>query len=77
MSHTLKLLIGLLAVLALPSLSACNTARGMGEDVEAAGKAMSGTAQDVENKVTGDETEKPKGTTASTTSTRSTTTTTK
>ena len=49
-----KLLIGLLAVLALPSLSACNTARGMGEDVEAAGKAMSGTAQDVEDKVTGE-----------------------
>ena len=49
----------------------------MGEDVEAAGKAMSGTAQDVENKVTGDETEKPKGTTEGTTSTRSTTTTTK
>jgi predicted small secreted protein len=77
MSRTLKLLIGLLALLALPSLSACNTARGMGEDVEAAGRAMSGTAQDVENKVTGDETEKPKGTTSGTTSTRSTTTTTK
>ena len=55
MSHTLKVLIGLLALLALPSLSACNTARGMGEDVEAAGRAMSGTAQDVENKVTGEE----------------------
>jgi predicted small secreted protein len=26
MSHTLKLLIGLLALLALPPLSACNTA---------------------------------------------------
>jgi predicted small secreted protein len=78
MSHGLKLLIGLMALLALPSLSACNTARGMGEDVQAAGRAMSGTAQDVENKVTGDETEKPKGTsstTTGTTSTRSTTTT--
>ena len=30
MSHTLKLLIGSLAVLALPSLSACNTARRHG-----------------------------------------------
>ena len=39
MSHTLKLLIGLLALLFLPSLSACNTARGMGEDVQAVGKA--------------------------------------
>jgi predicted small secreted protein len=79
MTHTLKLLTALLALLALPSLSACNTARGMGEDVQAAGRAVSGTAQDVENKVTGDETEKPKGTTSSTTgtSTRSTTTTTK
>jgi predicted small secreted protein len=80
MSHGLKLLIGLMALLALPSLNACNTARGMGEDVQAAGRAMSGTAQDVENKVTGDETEKPKGATSSTTgttSTRSTTSTTK
>jgi entericidin B len=71
MSHGLKLLIGLMALLALPSLSACNTARGMGEDVQAAGRAMSGTAQDVENKVTGEE--KPKSTTG-TTSTTSTTT---
>lgn len=59
MSHTLKLLIGLLALLSLPSLSACNTARGMGEDVQALGRAMSGTAEDVEEGVTG-ETEKPK-----------------
>ncbi len=73
MTHTLKLLIALLAVLALPSLSACNTARGMGEDVQATGRAMSGAAQDVENKVTGDE-ETPKTTTGTT---RTTTTTTK
>jgi hypothetical protein len=46
----------------------------MGEDVEAAGRAMSGTAQDVENKVSGEE--KPKSTT-STTGTTTTTTTTK
>jgi predicted small secreted protein len=59
MSHTLRLLIGLLALLSLPSLSACNTARGMGEDVQAAGHAMSGTAEKVEDKMTG-ETEKPK-----------------
>ena len=57
MAHTLKLLIGLLAVLVPPSLSACNTARGMGEDVQALGRAMSGTAEDVEDTVTG---EKPK-----------------
>jgi predicted small secreted protein len=30
------------------ALSACNTVEGMGEDVEAAGGAMSGTAEDVE-----------------------------
>jgi entericidin B len=71
MTKTFKLLMALLALLALPSLSACNTARGMGEDVQAAGRAMSGTAQDVENKMTGEE--KPK----TTTTTTSTTTTTK
>jgi predicted small secreted protein len=32
-------------------LSACNTARGMGEDVEAAGSAMSGTAEDTEEEI--------------------------
>jgi entericidin B len=58
MTTALKLMIGLLAVLALPSLSACNTARGMGEDVSAAGNAMSGTAEDVEDKMTGED--KPK-----------------
>jgi predicted small secreted protein len=52
MSHTLKLLIGLLALLVLPSLSACNTARGVGEDVQALGRAMSGTAEEVEEDVT-------------------------
>lgn len=59
MSHMLKLLIGLLALLVLPSLTACNTARGMGEDVEALGRAMSGTAEEVEEDVTG-EPDKPK-----------------
>jgi entericidin B len=59
MSTALKLLIGLLALLLLPSLSACNTARGMGEDVSAAGNAMSGTAQEVEDDMTGEE-DKPK-----------------
>jgi predicted small secreted protein len=59
MSTTLKLLIGLLALLVLPSLSACNTARGMGEDVQAAGHAMSGTAEKAEEKITG-EPDKPK-----------------
>jgi predicted small secreted protein len=52
MSATLKLLIGLLALLALPSLSACNTARGFGEDMQALGRAMSGTAEDVKEDMT-------------------------
>jgi predicted small secreted protein len=51
MPTTLKLLIGLLALLLLPSLSACNTARGVGEDVSAAGNAMSGTAEKTEEKM--------------------------
>ncbi|HEX2480108.1 MAG TPA: entericidin A/B family lipoprotein [Geminicoccaceae bacterium] len=57
-----KLLIGLLALLVLPGLSACNTARGMGEDIEAAGEAMSGTAEDVEEDMSG-EPDEPEGTT--------------
>ena len=55
MSHTLKLLIGMLALLALPSLSACNTARGFGQDVQALGRAMSGTAEEVEEDISGEE----------------------
>jgi predicted small secreted protein len=30
-------------------LTGCNTVRGMGEDVEAAGSGMSGAAEDVED----------------------------
>jgi predicted small secreted protein len=51
MSHLVKLLIGLLALLALPSLSACNTARGFGQDMQALGRAMSGTAEEVEEDI--------------------------
>jgi entericidin B len=32
-------------------LSGCNTARGMGEDVSAAGDAMSNTAEDTEEEI--------------------------
>jgi predicted small secreted protein len=62
MSHTLKLLIGLLALLVLPALSGCNTARGMGQDVQAVGRAMTGTADEVKDDMSG-EPEKPKTTT--------------
>jgi predicted small secreted protein len=45
-------LCGLTAlVLTALVLSGCNTVRGMGEDVSAAGGAMSDTAQDVENEM--------------------------
>jgi predicted small secreted protein len=63
MSHSLRLLIGLLALLSLPSLSACNTARGMGEDVQAVGKAMSGTAEEVEEDATREPAKPTEGTT--------------
>jgi predicted small secreted protein len=46
--------IGLLALLSLPSLTACNTARGLGEDVQALGRAMSGTAEEVEAEISGE-----------------------
>ena len=63
MPHTLKLLIGLLALAVLPSLSACNTARGMGEDVQAVGEAMSGTAEEVEEDISGEPDRPATGTT--------------
>ena len=64
MSYTLKLFIGLLALLALPALSACDTGRGPGEDMEAsrgtdtmgeegpAGEGVSGTREDDEEGTT-------------------------
>ena len=43
-------LLGLLAVIVLAlSTSACNTMAGLGEDVEAAGDAVTGTAEDVQD----------------------------
>lgn len=42
----LMYVLGAVAVLALgPVLSACNTTEGAGEDISAAGKAMSNTAE--------------------------------
>ena len=52
MLRTSVMLIGLLALLS--SLTACNTARGFGQDVQALGRAMSGTAEDVEEDMTGE-----------------------
>ena len=51
MPGRLRIMIALLALLAVPALSACNTARGFGEDVEALGRAVSGTAEDVEEDI--------------------------
>ena len=51
MLRTPMMLIGLLALLSLPSLTACNTARGFGQDVQALGRAMSGTAEEVEDDI--------------------------
>jgi entericidin B len=39
----------LLLAAALLALGACNTMKGAGQDVEAAGDAMSDTAEDVQN----------------------------
>jgi predicted small secreted protein len=44
-------LFGALALFLAMSLGACNTMRGAGEDVSAAGGAMSDTAEDVEEKL--------------------------
>jgi predicted small secreted protein len=50
-----KVRFGLVAVPAILGLalltSGCNTMRGMGEDVEAAGGAMAGTAESTEEKM--------------------------
>ena len=52
MLRTSVMLIGLLALLS--SLTACNTARGFGQDVQALGRAMSGTAEEVEEDISGE-----------------------
>ena len=44
-------LFGALALLIAMSLGGCNTMEGMGEDVSAAGGAMSDTAEDVEDDI--------------------------
>jgi predicted small secreted protein len=41
-----------LIVLATAGVAGCNTIRGMGEDVEAAGGALAGTAEKTERELT-------------------------
>ncbi|WP_345783012.1 entericidin A/B family lipoprotein [Coraliomargarita parva] len=45
MKRTIKLLVGGLLVASLLSLSACNTVKGFGKDVEALGKTLQGSAE--------------------------------
>jgi predicted small secreted protein len=47
----LVLLSGLTALFMMLVLSGCNTVEGMGEDVSAAGGAMSDTADDVKDEM--------------------------
>jgi len=58
----IRLTLGLMLVPVVFGLalltSGCNTMRGMGEDVEAAGGAMADTAQKTENKIEGETDEK-------------------
>jgi entericidin B len=46
-----RLLAAIAACVVVLGLSSCNTVEGMGEDVSAAGGAVSGTARDVEEKM--------------------------
>ena len=48
---TLGLVLVPVVVGLAPLTSGCNTMRGMGEDVEAAGGAMAGTAEETEEKM--------------------------
>jgi predicted small secreted protein len=51
----LSWLFGLMALVFMTAvLSGCNTARGVGEDIEAAGGAMSDTAEDTEEEIEDD-----------------------
>jgi entericidin B len=49
--RALGALLGLTALGLLLVTTGCNTIRGMGEDVEAAGSGISGTAEDTEEAI--------------------------
>lgn len=44
-----KLVLAMIALMALPALTACNTIQGVGEDVEAAGGAVATAADDAKD----------------------------
>jgi entericidin B len=49
--RTLGALLGLTALSLLLVTTGCNTMRGVGEDIEAAGSGISGTAEDTEETI--------------------------
>ena len=49
-THIAKVLFMLFAVAAASSLAACNTVRGVGQDMSAAGHAISGSSQQAEQR---------------------------
>ena len=51
LGRVLGALLGLTALGLLLVTTGCNTMRGMGEDIEAAGSCISGTAEDTEEAI--------------------------
>ena len=51
LGRALGVLLGLTAVSLLLVTTGCNTMRGMGEDIEAAGSGISGTAESTEEEL--------------------------
>jgi entericidin B len=51
LGRALGALLGLAALSLLLVTTGCNTIRGMGEDVEAAGSGIAGTAEDTEETI--------------------------
>ncbi|MBK8199629.1 MAG: entericidin A/B family lipoprotein [Acidobacteria bacterium] len=47
-----KIVAALFVVAMLPSLTACNTVKGVGKDVQAGGEAVEEVAKDVEDEIT-------------------------
>jgi entericidin B len=47
-----KVMMALIAAVALPTLAACNTIEGVGKDVKAGGQAVEETAKEVKEEIT-------------------------
>lgn len=50
-SRLTRLVLGIVALAPMLALGACNTTRGFGEDVEATGEAVQGTARETEEEL--------------------------